>query len=78
MSDKYNLGDLLVDPDGVIATSKSGKTFYLAEGYITKAGKTSCKGCCFAPHHRCKNEYTLCIKHCGPEYRSWIYKESER
>jgi hypothetical protein len=61
-------GDLLYDPAGNLAVSKTGQTFRLI-----KSGFTSCRGCCFGPHSKCKNEYDLCIKHHGPEYRDWIY-----
>ena len=74
---EHKLGDIFIDLDGEIILSKTGKKYIYADGYITKRGKTSCSGCCFGPHARCKNEYDLCVKHHGPKYRSWIYKESK-
>lgn len=73
----HKLGDVLQDFDGNIPLSKSGNPFIYVDGYVSKCGDTSCRGCCFGPHSRCSNAYDLCIKHHGTEYRAWIYKESK-
>lgn len=73
----HELGDVLIDFDGNIILSKNGKPYVFVEGHISNQGHTSCRGCCFGPHSRCKNKFDLCIKHHGQKYRSWIYKESK-